>query len=151
MGRVSVCVLALVWVVCGAAVTGKGAKPQAEAAVEGVLRVQEAAWNRGDINAFMESYWKSENLTFSSGGRTTRGWRATLDRYRDRYPTREKMGRLTLSGLEITPLGDSAALVLGQWEVDRANETVAGNFTLILRKIDGWWVIVHDHTSRLAE
>jgi beta-aspartyl-peptidase (threonine type) len=120
-------------------------------AVRAVLRAQVDAWNRGDINAFMDHYWKSDNLTFSSRGKTTRGWQATLDSYRKRYPTREKMGRLKLDGLEITPLGDTSAMVLGGWKVDRANEPVGGNFTLVLRKIDGRWVIVHDHTSRLEE
>jgi ketosteroid isomerase-like protein len=120
-------------------------------AIEGVLRAQQEAWNGGDVRAFMDHYWKSDELTFSSGGKTTRGWQATLARYRERYPTREKMGRLTLSGLEITPLGDAAALVLGQWKLDRQSEPVGGNFTLVLRKIDGRWVIVHDHTSRLAK
>jgi beta-aspartyl-peptidase (threonine type) len=120
-------------------------------AVEKVLRAQQEAWNGGDVRAFMDHYWKSDDLTFSSGGKTTRGWQATLDRYRERYPTREKMGRLTLSGLEITPLGDAAAFVLGQWKLERANEPVQGNFTLVFRKIDRRWVIVHDHTSRLEE
>jgi beta-aspartyl-peptidase (threonine type) len=120
-------------------------------AVESVLRAQEAAWNRGDIDAFVEHYWKSESLTFSSGGKTTRGWTATLNRYRERYPTREKMGRLTLSGPEITPLGDTAALVLGQWKLERAKEPVSGNFSLVLRKIDNRWLIVHDHTSQATE
>jgi hypothetical protein len=61
------------------------------------------------------------------------------------------MGRLKFGGLEITPLGDSAALVLGQWHVDRQNEPLSGNFSLVVRKIDGRWLIVHDHTSRLTE
>ena len=120
-------------------------------AIEAVFRAQQDAWNRGDVEAFMDHYWKSDDLTFSSGGKTTRGWQATLAGYRERYPTRDKMGRLTLSGFEITRLGDAAALVLGQWKLDRASEPVGGNFTLVLRKIDGRWVIVHDHTSRLAE
>lgn len=126
-------------------------------AIEAVIRAQQEAWNGGDVAAFMEHYWKSDDLTFSSGGKTTRGWQATLAGYRERYPTREKMGRLTLNGLEITPLGDraaledSAALVLGRWKLDRESEPVGGNFTLVLRKIDGRWVIVHDHTSRLVE
>jgi ketosteroid isomerase-like protein len=120
-------------------------------AIEGVFRAQQDAWNGGDVRAFMDHYWKSDDLTFSSGGKTTRGWQATLAGYLERYPTREKMGRLTLSGLEITPLGDAAALVLGQWKLDRQSEPVGGNFTLVLRKLDGRWVIVHDHTSRLAE
>jgi beta-aspartyl-peptidase (threonine type) len=119
--------------------------------VESVLRAQEEAWNRGDVDAFVEHYWKSDELTFSSEGKTTRGWNATLARYRERYGTPEKMGRLTLSGLEITPLGDSAALVLGGWKLDRESEPVSGNFSLVLRKFDGRWVIVHDHTSRLME
>lgn len=121
------------------------------AAVETVLRAQEKAWNDGDLDAFMEHYWKSEALTFSSGGDTTRGWNATLNRYRERYPTREKMGRLTLSEFEITPLSDSAALVLGRWQVERDSEPLKGNFSLLARKIDGLWVLIHDHTSRKAE
>lgn len=121
------------------------------AAVEAMLRIQEQAWNDGNLDGFMEHYWKSDALTFSSGGETTRGWTATLERYRTRYPTRETMGRLALTDFEITPLGDSAALVLGRWQVARDSEPLAGNFSLVTRKIDGRWVVVHDHTSRKAE
>jgi ketosteroid isomerase-like protein len=121
------------------------------ASVESILRAQEDAWNRGDIDAFVEHYWKSDLLTFSSGGKTTRGWTETLNRYRSRYGTPEKMGRLSLSGLEITPLGDSAALVLGQWSLQRASEPISGNFSLVLRKFDDRWQIVHDHTSQLID
>jgi ketosteroid isomerase-like protein len=121
------------------------------AAVESVLRAQQEAWNRGDVDEFMEHYWNSDDLTFSSAGTTTRGWTATLNRYRERYPTTEKMGRVNFSDLEITPLGDSAALVLGQWNLERESEPLSGNFTLVLRKFDDRWLIVHDHTSRLTD
>ncbi len=121
------------------------------AAVESILRAQQDAWNRGDLDAFMEHYTKSDALTFSSGGKTTRGWTETLNRYRERYPTPERMGRLEFNGLEISPLGDSAALVLGQWRVQRESEPVSGNFSLVVRKVDDRWLIVHDHTSRLTE
>ena len=67
----------------------------------------------------MEHYWKSDQLTFSSGGHTTRGWQMTKDNYKLRYPTRERMGHLTFDGLEVTPLGDAAALMLGRWHLDR--------------------------------
>jgi ketosteroid isomerase-like protein len=120
-------------------------------AVELVLRTQEDAWNRGDLDAFMEHYWNSESLAFSSGGKTTRGWTETLNRYRERYPTREKMGRVRFDNLEITPLGDSAALVLGQWNLARESEPVSGNFSLVLRKFGDRWLIVHDHTSRAMD
>jgi ketosteroid isomerase-like protein len=121
------------------------------AAVESILRAQEDAWNRGDLDAFMDHYWKSEALTFSSGGKTTRGWTETLNRYRERYPTPEKMGRVKFSGLEITPVGNSAALVLGQWNLEREDEPLSGNFSLVVRKFGDRWLVVHDHTSRLID
>ena len=121
------------------------------AAVESVIRAQEDAWNRGNIDAFVDHYWKSDALTFSSGGKTTRGWTETLNRYRQRYPTPEKMGRVRFSGLETTPLGDSAALVLGQWNLDRETEPLSGNFSLVFRKLDGRWLIIHDHTSQTMD
>lgn len=112
-----------------------------------LLNRQAQAWNRGDVEAFMEAYDRSPDLTFSSGGRVTRGWQSTLDNYRRRYPTRKTMGRLTFSDLEITELGREAAMVLGRWHLDR-DESVGGAFTLILRRKAGRWVIIHDHTSR---
>ncbi len=111
------------------------------------LEAQRQAWNVGNIDRFMESYWKSEDLTFSSGGKTIRGWQATMARYQKRYPDRSAMGELSFAQLEITPLGDSAALVLGRWRLKR-DEPVGGNFSLVLRKINGAWRIIHDHTSR---
>jgi ketosteroid isomerase-like protein len=118
--------------------------------IEAVLAAQEQAWNRGDIDEFMKHYWNSDDLTFSSGGETTRGWTSTRDRYRQRYATREQMGQLKFSGLETNLLGDSAALVLGQWRLTLEKSSVGGNFSLVMRRIDGHWLIIHDHTSRLA-
>ncbi|MBU6237667.1 MAG: DUF3225 domain-containing protein [Planctomycetes bacterium] len=107
---------------------------------------QADAWNRGDLDAFMEAYWKSPKLTFSSGGETTRGWEETLARYRKRYPDRETMGKLRFSELETQMLGPDAALTLGRWNLDR-QEPAQGNFSLVWRKLDGAWRIVHDHSS----
>ncbi len=118
--------------------------------IEAVLAAQAVTWNRGDIDEFMKSYWNSDQLTFSSGGETTRGWTNTRDRYRKRYSTREQMGQLRFSDLETTLLGDSAVLVLGRWRLTHEITSVGGNFSLILRRIDGKWLIIHDHTSRLT-
>jgi beta-aspartyl-peptidase (threonine type) len=118
-----------------------------ETQIRRVLALQLEAWNAGDIDAFMEHYWKSDELTFSSGGQTTRSWRKTLERYKERYPTRAAMGETSFTNLEVTPLGAGAALVLGQWQLRREGETIGGNFTLVFRRIDGKWVIIHDHTS----
>jgi beta-aspartyl-peptidase (threonine type) len=118
------------------------------AAITDILTIQADAWNRGDVEAFMDHYWKSDELTFSSSGNTTRGWSQTLDNYKRRYPTRESMGRLAFDNLEIRLLSDKAALVLGRWHLAREPDPVEGNFSLIFQRIDGRWLIVHDHTSR---
>ena len=112
-----------------------------------VLNDQAAAWNRGDIDGFMQGYWKSESLTFNSGGKTTRGWQATRDRYRLRYPDRAAMGTLTFSDLESLRIDSAAALLLGRWHLQRADDSMGGNFSLVMRCIDGRWLIIHDHTS----
>ncbi len=119
-----------------------------EASIRIVLQTQQRAWNAGDIDQFMESYWNSEDLTFSSGGKLTRTWRGTLENYKERYPSRSDMGKLSFLNLEVTPLGVEAALVLGEWQLRRASENLGGNFTLVFRRLSDTWVIVHDHTSR---
>jgi ketosteroid isomerase-like protein len=119
----------------------------ADAAIRKVMEDQTAAWNRGDIDGFMAGYWKSEKLTFVSGTNVTRGWQATLDRYKKSYNTREKMGELTFSDLEFTILAADAALVLGTWTVKRSTDNPQGKFTLTFRKFKEGWRIVLDHTS----
>ena len=119
-----------------------------ELAIRQVLLSQQQAWNDGKIEQFMESYWKSKELTFSSDGKLTRTWQATLENYKKRYTSRREMGKLSFSNLEVTPLGDTAAFVLGEWHLTREHQDLGGNFTLIFRHLDGQWVIVHDHTSR---
>ncbi len=117
------------------------------AALRSVLDIQAAAWNRGDVDAFMNHYVKSDELTFSSGGSTTRGWEATRGRYRRRYPDRDAMGYLEFSGLESTLLAPDAALVLGRWKLTRENGDLGGNFSLVFQKVRNRWIIRHDHTS----
>ncbi len=116
-----------------------------------ILRDQEAAWNDGDVERFMQHYWKSDRLTFSSGGKVTRGWKNTLANYRRRYPTAERMGKTHFKNLEVFPLGETAALVLGEWFLQRQPDPLHGNFSVVFQKIDGRWVIIHDHTSRAAD
>jgi ketosteroid isomerase-like protein len=120
-------------------------------AIEAVLSTQARAWNEGHIDVFMEHYWNSEQLTFSSGGKTTRGWQQTLEGYKKRYPSKEKMGRLSFSQLEISELGENAALVLGRWQLERKKDRPGGNFSLVLRRFNGRWLIAHDHTSLSKE
>lgn len=107
---------------------------------------QSASWNRGDLAEFMLPYWNDDRLTFSSGGKTTRGWQATYENYKKNYPDREAMGKLTFSELETQELGPDAMLMLGTWQLERATP-VGGNFSLVWKRIDSKWLIVHDHSS----
>lgn len=122
-------------------------KTRIEREVVAVMDAQAAAWNRGDIDGFMLGYWNSDDLVFASGDNITRGWQSTLDRYKKSYPTRERMGTLNFSDLRVNVLSKDAAVVLGSWSLSRASDNPKGKFTLIFRKLNGGWRIVHDHTS----
>jgi len=120
------------------------------AAADALLERQQAAWNAGDVDAFMaEGYWRSDSLTFLSGGDWTWGYDAVLQRYRARYQAEGKaMGTLTFSDEQIVPLGPDATLVRGRYHLEfTGGEPADGLFSLVLRRIDGEWRIVHDHTS----
>jgi len=118
-----------------------------KAAIRKVMDDQAAAWNRGDIEGFMEGYWKSDQLLFISTTGQTRGWQPTPDRYKKSYDTRAKMGTLTFSDLEITFLSKKSASVNGSWSLARDGDNPHGKFTLIFRKFKEGWRIVQDHTS----
>ena len=130
--------------------TGSGqsrGETKTKAAIRAVLDAQAAAWNRGDIDGYMDGYDRSPATEFVSGDRINRGWQNVLERYKKSYDTREKMGTLTFSDLEITILSNDAALVLGRWHLKRTNDEPHGTFTLLFRKTKAGWRIVHDHTS----
>src|SRR5262245_39728961 len=116
-------------------------------AVRSVLDTQQAAWNRGDIEGFMDGYERAETTTFVSGDELTRGWQTVLDRYRRRYTTRDQMGMLTFSDLEVQPLDSSAALADGRWQLTRSNDTPHRRFTLIFKRTAEGWRVVHDTTT----
>lgn len=117
-------------------------------AVRKVLLSQVDAWNRGSIEEFMEGYSKTDTLSFFSGKNDTRGWQQMLDRYRSRYQGEgREMGRLSFTDLEIEILSTTSAYVRGKWNLNLRDGAVGGLFTLILKKQDGKWRVVHDHTS----
>lgn len=118
-----------------------------EAAIRQLIGGQADAWNTGDLDRFMDVYWKSEHLTFSSGGNVTRGWNATIERYKNRYPDKKTMGQVAFTELEFLHLDDKAIQVLGVWELERDVDPIGGRFTLIFRRQGEGWKIVHDHTS----
>ena len=120
-----------------------------ESAIKHVLTAQQDAWNRHDLDAFMSGYWNSPELTFFSGAKETRGWQATLERYRATYNSPgHAMGKLDFSDLRIEMLGPEAAFVRGTWHLTMPEgKNPQGKFTLIFRKFGDGWKIIHDHTS----
>ena len=122
------------------------AKENIVSEIEDILTMQKSAWNRGDIDGFMQGYINSSDLVFQSNGNRLRGWQAMLDRYRTNYAG-DRMGVLDFTDIEITPLSDQAAYVIGRYEVKTKTAVSEGLFTLVFRRKADGWKIVHDHTS----
>ena len=116
-------------------------------AILNVLHTQEAAWNRGDIDAFMQGYWKSDSLLFVGKEAPAYGWQTTLDHYKKTYPDKAAMGQLAFNIIQVKVLDAKNAFVLGGWKLTREKDTPGGYFTLWFKKINGRWKIVCDHTS----
>ncbi|MFI5357640.1 MAG: YybH family protein [Opitutales bacterium] len=144
--RVAVLALALATGTARAA-EAKPAGPPATAQILLILQVQADAWNRGDLDAFMQTYAPVDDLRFASGGSVTYGWKPTLERYKKRYPDRAAMGTLAFSDLAVTELSPDAAIVFGHWRLTRAADAPHGLFTLLVRRTPAGWKIFADHTS----
>lgn len=115
--------------------------------VRATLHAQAAAWNEGDLEGFMNFYWKSDDLKFVAGGDITRGWSATLKRYRERYGGGAGLGQLAFERLEATMITDDVAVATGRFILLNNGERSSGLFSVIMRRDNGAWRIVHDHTS----
>lgn len=118
-----------------------------EQQIRAVMEQQTAAWNQGNLEAFMDTYWKNDSLLFVGKKGTTYGWQQTLDNYRRSYPTRDEMGILKFTLLKLQPLGTGFYNVVGKWQLTRKQGDLGGHFTLIFRKIAGSWKIIQDHSS----
>lgn len=116
-------------------------------AIRALLQRQQDDWNRGDIAAFMTGYWKSDSLTFTGSAGITYGWERTYANYLRRYDSREKMGQLTFTLLELRPLGKDYFEVIGKWHLQRTIGNVGGHFSLLLRRFADGWKVIADHTS----
>ena len=124
-------------------------REQAKEGIKHLLVSQVEAWNHGNLEGFMQGYWRSPNLTFFSGASMTQGWEPTLARYKQRYQSEGKeMGRLEFQDLDIDLLSGRAAVVTGKWQLTlKDGKQPHGLFTLIMKRMPGGWKIVHDHTS----
>ena len=118
--------------------------------VRKLLKDSEDAWNRGDLVVFASYYDDSPQTTFIGREVTRGGPEAIVARYRRGYPTREAMGTLTFSEIEVRALGKEYALANGKFALKRTaagGGDASGRFTLVLRKTAKGWRIIHDHSS----
>ena len=111
-----------------------------------VMNQQEADWNNGNIDAFMQGYWQSDSLMFIGKNGIKYGWQTTLDNYKKSYPDKATMGKLEFNVVKLEVSGETAYM-LGKWSLIRENDNPNGYFTLYWKKINKKWVIVIDHTS----
>ena len=116
-------------------------------AIQAILQNQTAAWNKGDLDAFMVGYWKSDSLVFMGKSGPTYGYKNTLANYKKNYPDTNYMGKLHFDIVSIKPLGKSYFFVIGKWFLQRSVGDVNGVYTLVFRKTKTGWKIISDHSS----
>ena len=114
--------------------------------IEQVMHRQAECWNQRNIDGFMEPYWHSDSLRFMGKSGVTKGWQATLDRYKKNYEPKE-MGNLVFDELHFDVLSSEATWVDGRWTLYRSLDTLSGRFSLLWKRMDGKWQIVADHSS----
>src|SRR6186997_757626 len=118
-----------------------------ETEVRNVLAKQNAAWNRGDVDAFMVGYWENDSLMFIGKSGITYGYKNTLANYKKNYPDTATMGKLTFTLISVKRLSEKYFRVVGKYYLTRSIGNASGHFTLLFEKIKGEWVIIEDHSS----
>ena len=112
-----------------------------------ILSKQQGDWNRGDIDAFMQGYLKSDKLVFSGASGPIYGWEATRNRYKKTYSDRQKMGKLKFGVLNIIGLSPNVIQLQGKYFLKREIGDAQGYFTLNWIRNNNQWYIISDHTS----
>jgi ketosteroid isomerase-like protein len=140
--------LVLVVASCAHGAASRGFAPSDRTAIAAVIDNQAAAWNRGDLVAYMDGYARGDALVFTSGGKIRRGWQQAFDHFQARYGQDPKaMGKLVFEILSIDAQGADGAVVLGNWILTESPHDGRGVFSLVVERRPEGWRVVHDHTS----
>ena len=123
------------------------AQSKNETMIRQQLKQQTESWNRGDIESFMDTYWKSDSLLFIGSSGVNRGWQNTLNNYKKGYPDTVAMGKLAFDIIMVKKLSSKYYYVVGKWMLTRSIGNLSGHYDLLFRKIKGKWYIVADHSS----
>ena len=130
-----------------ASLTANAQKNTDKKQILNLLEQQRSDWNKGDVEAYMQSYWKSDSLLFVGKSGPTYGWQKTMDNYKKGYPDQTAMGFLTFGIKKVEFLAKDQAFVLGSWHLKREKDEPKGYFTLLIKKIKGEWKVIVDHSS----
>ena len=112
------------------------------------LKAQSAAWNEGNMDAFMEAYWQSDELKFVSDNVVTQGYSSVQKKYREKYGNNGDLGFLQLDKTDFVQVTDDVAVVTGRFNLAKDGDDSAGTFSLVMKRIDGMWRIAHDHSTQ---
>lgn len=118
-----------------------------EIAILKMLQAQETAWNNGSLDIFMKGYWQNDSLLFIGKNGPKYGYTTTLENYKKGYPDTARMGKFTSTILSLKKLSTKYYFVTGKWYLKRSVGDISGYYTLLIKKINGEWVIVADHSS----
>ena len=122
-------------------------QPNEQKAIRQLLITQTESWNRGDIEGFMQTYWKSDSLMFIGKSGVHFGWQETFNNYKKGYPDTTAMGKLAFDIITVKKLSPEYYYVVGKWLLKRTIGDLSGHYDLLLRKINGKWYIIADHSS----
>mgnify|MGYP005989219471 FL=1 len=117
---------------------------QDKEAIISIMKLQEKAWSKHDLEGFMKGYWKSDSLKFYGSSGLTFGWKKTLANYKRGYPTPDHSGSLKFKINDITKIEKESYYVMGEYHLTRKVGNANGVFMIIFRKINGEWKIVAD-------
>lgn len=120
---------------------------QNKKAIIAVMDSQAKCWSNGNIDGFMEGYWKSDSLRFLGRRGLTKGWQTTLNNYKKSYPDKKAMGILKFKQISFEQLSEKNMFVVGKWALEREKDTLSGYYSLLWQEIDGKWKVVFDHTN----
>ena len=118
-----------------------------QAEIRNLLSRQTEAWNRGDIDAFMQTYWENDSLMFIGKDGVTWGWKNTLEHYKKSYPDKAAMGQLSFDIIQLKKLSEEYFFIVGKWMLKRNGGDLNGHYNLLIKKIKGEWKIITDHSS----
>ncbi len=126
---------------------GEAIRKNEKLKIESLLAKQVEAWNRGNLEEFMETYWNSEKLSFVGSRGPNFGWQKTLNNYKTSYPDKAAMGNLKFTIIDISKIDKKTIYVIGKFELTREIGNLSGHYTLVIQKFGKEWLIISDHSS----